>query len=838
MFELRQIAITKRIQELDVQIATAEEELRRVRGGSYAGTQGQKRAIKIIVTVLTETDGPAELVLRYAVSDASWTPLYDMHVSIANSPDESYTIALHYHASIAQSTGENWPDVALTLSTASPQLGNCMPKPSSRRIGRELVFCAAAAKAALELLFGARVHRKQRLTDVSNMQSQKAKVSHTGILSTPFVIPGRSDIPSDGASHKVDIHVLNLKAELEWIRIPRENEGVFLGSKVTNTSELTLLPGEVNVFMDDTFMSKSRIEFVPPNKSFKISFGVDSALPIRYPLAKAINRRLKSEFAFINKIKRWLNSQSQRITILNSRSTPVSSLQVLDHILVSTDVPIKANPVSPQQLEMVAPDKERPLACVRNGGNAPWAPLNVGAEGSVDPLPDDWQRAYDNNPRLDEFDDREFANSIGTFHDVASPSSPEELQGVGCHPSSTGLPNDLRHGTAVQLTYTSTQALHGTADALGHSNPTERLSPTPGAIHHTSRQMSLAHNTPFPHPLQGDPSVQPTSLTFESTAVTTFLTSGSSGGLIQELSVSERTSTIATRDNEFEGQEFAHSMGISDHSFSYNYPMGFRTNSNQPIHPITVRPPDLTLGSASLPFHEESGLVAYPPSSTDLASDFNHGTTIQLTDMSTQVSQPLYGTTGTLGHSNPPELLFSGPGAMVHTTTQMSLAHNTAFPHRLQEDLSAPPIPSTLQSAAVDTLYTSGSSGGLIQDPSVWEGTAIIATLDNCPDSRNKQTGMPPETWKKRCPTCGKFFDPKPSSWNRHQDIHSGITRFMCTYPNCGEKKRTKDQVVIHVFNHHMKEKPVNGTSPSGEQRRRAEHYVGLVDIDQIDNNL
>ncbi|KAJ1308208.1 hypothetical protein OPQ81_003923 [Rhizoctonia solani] len=281
--------------------------------------------------------------------------------------------------------------------------------------------------------------------------------------------------------------------------------------------------------------------------------------------------------------------------------------------------------------------------------------------------------------------------------------------------------------------------------------------------------------------------------------------------------------------SEFEDQDFVHSMSTSDHGFSYNYLTAFRTNSNQTIHPATVRPSDLTVCSASVSSPEELGLVAYPPSSTDLASDFNHGTTIQLTDTSTQVFQPLYGTTGTLGNSNPPELLFSGPGAMVHTTTQMSLAHNTAFPHRLQEDLSAPPIPSTLQSAAVDTLYTSGSSGGLIQDPLVWEGTAIIATLDNCPDSRNKQTEMPPETWKKRCPTCGKFFDPKPSSWNRHQDIHLDIMRFMCTYPNCGEKKRTKDQVVIHVFNHHMKEKPANGASLSGEQRRRAGRYVGSV---------
>ncbi|KAJ1308255.1 hypothetical protein OPQ81_003970 [Rhizoctonia solani] len=300
----------------------------------------------------------------------------------------------------------------------------------------------------------------------------------------------------------------------------------------------------------------------------------------------------------------------------------------------------------------------------------------------------------------------------------------------------------------------------------------------------------------------------------------------------------QRECTSNPRLGELEDQHFAHSMGTSDHGFSYNYLTAFRTNSNQTIHPATVCPSNLILGSASVSFPEESGVVVYPPPSSELANGFNHGTAIQLTDTSTQAFQPFYGTTGVFGHSNPPELLLSTPGAMAHTTTQMSLAHNTTFPHHLQEDLSAPPIPSTLQSAADDTFYMTGSSGGLIQDPSVSEGTATIATRDNRPSSRNKQTGMPPETWKKRCPTCGKFFDPKPSSWNRHQDIHLDIMRFMCIYPNCGEKKRTKDQVVIHVVKHHMKEEPANGASLSGEQRRRAEHYVRLVDIDQIDNNL
>ncbi|KAH7344168.1 hypothetical protein B0J17DRAFT_645558 [Rhizoctonia solani] len=372
---------------LDVHIAAAEKELFRVQNETYADTLGQKRAAKITVTVLTETSGPAELVLRYAVSDASWTPIYDVRASIANNPGESSTVALHYRASITQSTGENWPDVALTLSTASPQLGTNMPKIGSWTIGppppRPMIY---AKSAGFALSFGGSGGRKSKLPDYDyapDMEFRQAHVSHAGILSTSFAISGRSDIPSDGGNHKVVITVLDLKAELEWVCMPRQNECVYLKSKVVNTSEFTLLPGEASVFMDENFVSKSKIQFVSPNESFETPLGVDSALRVTYPPATVLNRTLQPGIAFVSK-KHTVRSQSQRITIRNTRLTPVSSLRVLDHVPVSTDAHIKVTLVSPQRLEPIVAGKEHPWTNIQNGVKARWALRPVGGEGIVE----------------------------------------------------------------------------------------------------------------------------------------------------------------------------------------------------------------------------------------------------------------------------------------------------------------------------------------------------------------------------------------------------------------------------------------------------------------------
>ncbi|KDN41052.1 hypothetical protein RSAG8_07758, partial [Rhizoctonia solani AG-8 WAC10335] len=418
MFGPRQIAVAKRIQEFDVQIGKARKELDEARSKTYQDRQGEKRGARVTVTVLTETDGKAELSLTYVVSNASWTPLYDIRASIAKSPDESSKIMLHYRASITQTTGENWPEVALTLSTASPQLGSKVPTLSPWKIGfpappplppgqastRTKQTAREASVALVEELEESDDDMGFGLFDgggeesAPQMATRKAHVATAGVLSATFGIPGRSDIPSDEGSHKVVVAVLDLEAELEWICVPREKESVFLTCKVVNSSEFTLLPGEASVFMDDNFVSKSQIDHVSPNDSFKTSLGVDSSLRVAYPPAKTLNRTAtQSGFSFLAREKQSISAQAQRITIRNSRLTSVSDLRVVDHLPVSTDARLKVNVISPSGLHVqqgpgspTSPDsgsnkdKELPWTNVRKGVKARWAPLDVGGEGTVE----------------------------------------------------------------------------------------------------------------------------------------------------------------------------------------------------------------------------------------------------------------------------------------------------------------------------------------------------------------------------------------------------------------------------------------------------------------------
>lgn len=80
-------------------------------------TSNTARSVREAVVFLNLTKAGGKLQLRYLVDQATWTPSYN----IRSNEDRKLT-AVEYQASIVQQSGEDWGDVAMTLSTATPSL--------------------------------------------------------------------------------------------------------------------------------------------------------------------------------------------------------------------------------------------------------------------------------------------------------------------------------------------------------------------------------------------------------------------------------------------------------------------------------------------------------------------------------------------------------------------------------------------------------------------------------------------------------------------------------------------------------------------------------------------
>jgi len=108
----------KRLQStLDGEIKALRSEIDKSQG---AQTKNFK---EVIVNVEFMKKGNIKIFPSYLVQNASWYPLYDARVL-----SQSKEIELHYFGMLQQSTGEDWNDVSLTLSTAEPLSVKSLPE--------------------------------------------------------------------------------------------------------------------------------------------------------------------------------------------------------------------------------------------------------------------------------------------------------------------------------------------------------------------------------------------------------------------------------------------------------------------------------------------------------------------------------------------------------------------------------------------------------------------------------------------------------------------------------------------------------------------------------------
>jgi uncharacterized protein (TIGR02231 family) len=106
------LAIEVSLREVNNQIARLREQLQDTRRGNPVTTK------KVVIVLTAEQEAAVPVKISYVMPGASWTPVYDLRSDIENN-----TVELRYYANVSQTTGEDWNNVMLTLSTARPNIG-------------------------------------------------------------------------------------------------------------------------------------------------------------------------------------------------------------------------------------------------------------------------------------------------------------------------------------------------------------------------------------------------------------------------------------------------------------------------------------------------------------------------------------------------------------------------------------------------------------------------------------------------------------------------------------------------------------------------------------------
>ena len=323
----------KQQHELDQQLTALRQQLRQVQ------TPRPKESFNIIVTVESSSATEFELEVFYVVHAASWTPLYDLRVNGTGD-----RVNLSYLAEVQQSTGEDWRDVALTLSTAKPGLGTLPPKlkpwyvdapsptPPSMMRSRAAAPPTMALPDELDVTLAAPAGKAKfdlALEEVKRFEAQPvaAEVSKEGGVVT-FDLNRGGNIPSDGTPHKITIFSDDYPCRPRYIAMPRLVSFAYLETTVMNSpSGATLVPGKANIFRDNTFVGTTQLENVAPGQEFKLNLGIDEGVKIERELVerhvdkKLIGSHRRTTYAYRLVIT---NLRDQEINLKLTEQLPVS----------------------------------------------------------------------------------------------------------------------------------------------------------------------------------------------------------------------------------------------------------------------------------------------------------------------------------------------------------------------------------------------------------------------------------------------------------------------------------------------------------------------------------
>lgn|SRR5574341_96986 len=299
------------------------------------------------VEVIAETPSAVELTLEvdYLIGGAGWQPVYDLRLD-----DEGVTLT--YLSRVTQSTGEDWPEVDLTLSTARPAASTTLPELRPWYVDFRYYHPVAAAMPRMKgLAFGGAPAAADQYLAEQELQMmapaeapaappppQPVTAAVAGIETgsggaVTYRVARPVTIPSDGQPYQTAITLLNLGVELDYLCAPRLAEEAYLRATVTNTSDVILLPGEAAIFHGTDFVGKTYLETVVPTEEFEVHMGVDDRIRVERELVRrdvgkgGIGNRRRSEFAY-------------EITLTNLVGR-ASRIEVQDQLPVSRNEAIK-----------------------------------------------------------------------------------------------------------------------------------------------------------------------------------------------------------------------------------------------------------------------------------------------------------------------------------------------------------------------------------------------------------------------------------------------------------------------------------------------------------------
>ncbi|PDT89620.1 hypothetical protein CO669_12520 [Bradyrhizobium sp. Y36] len=318
---------TRKQRELDRQIAQLEAE--------RSAKPPSKLEVRIDVASAAATK--ATLRVTYAVRNARWVPLYDARLD-TGAKDRKPQLELVRRAEITQSTGEDWSNVALGVSTVRIGRGGSAPELHSLIAQYPQVPRPLAAGSVSDLARPAPMTRQAQSPAMAKMAEatepreradEQQAVAEIGGFQATFKIPGRVSLGAQEGAKSMRIAAMTVPADLAVRAAPVLDPTAFLEASFKQTDDTTLLPGKVAIYRDGVFVGRGKISASAKDDTVRLGFGADDKIKIE----RAVLKRNEGSAGLLVTTSKT-DERSFKTTIRNGHDFPIK-VAIEDQLPVS-----------------------------------------------------------------------------------------------------------------------------------------------------------------------------------------------------------------------------------------------------------------------------------------------------------------------------------------------------------------------------------------------------------------------------------------------------------------------------------------------------------------------
>jgi uncharacterized protein (TIGR02231 family) len=180
---------------------------------------------------------------------------------------EAATVEWQTTACVWQATAEDWRDVELVFSLERPSLGVEPPDLTDDEV--------TARRRPDTIAVEARDHELQTAGlggDAPAGGAAQVPGIDDGGLGVALTA-ARATVVADGAPHRVPVGGFTSPARIDRVAIPLRSPWVHVRARLTNTGDVPLLAGPVDLVMSSGYVGRTEIGFIAAGEKLQLGFG-------------------------------------------------------------------------------------------------------------------------------------------------------------------------------------------------------------------------------------------------------------------------------------------------------------------------------------------------------------------------------------------------------------------------------------------------------------------------------------------------------------------------------------------------------------------------------------